>query len=82
MKFGYNRGWETTMFLYLSHYLSKGLQTSMSKTLMSDYKHTAEVVFLKFVWVFQFRDYLNLVRIPKYKNSLIKLWLSSHRLAR
>ena len=43
MKFGYSRGWETTM--YLSHYLSKGLQTIMSKTLMPDYKHTAELVF-------------------------------------
>ena len=30
---------------------------------------------------FQFHDYLNIVRIPKYKYSLIKLWLSSHRLA-
>ena len=43
MKFGYNRGWETTM--YLSHYLSKGLQTITSKTLMPDYKHTAELAF-------------------------------------
>ena len=39
----YSRGWETTM--YVSHYLSKGLQTIMSKTLMPDYKHTAELVF-------------------------------------
>ena len=37
------QGRETTM--YLSHYLSKGLQTIMSKTLMPDYKHTAELVF-------------------------------------
>ena len=37
------QGWETTM--YLSHYLSKGLQTILSKTLMPDYKHTAELVF-------------------------------------
>ena len=43
MKFGCNWGSETTM--YLSHYLSKGLQAIMSKTLMSDYKHTSELVF-------------------------------------
>ena len=30
---------------------------------------------------FQFHDYLNLIRVPKYKYSLIKLRLSSHRLA-
>ena len=30
---------------------------------------------------FQFHDYLNLVRIPKYKCSLIKLRLTSHSLA-
>ena len=43
MKFGYNRGRDPTVFL--SHYVSKGLQTIVSKTLMPDYKHTAEVVF-------------------------------------
>ena len=37
------QGMETTM--YLSHYLNKGLQTIMFKTLMPDYKHTAELVF-------------------------------------
>ena len=79
MKFGYNRGWETTM--YLSHYLSKGLQTIMSKTLLPDYKHTAELVFFNLFGSFQFHDYLNLIRVPKYKYSLIKLRLSSHRLA-
>ena len=30
---------------------------------------------------FQFHDYSNLIRVPKYKYSLIKLRLSSHRLA-
>ena len=30
---------------------------------------------------FQFHDYLNLIRVLKYKYSLIKLRLSSHRLA-
>ena len=70
--------------MYLSHYLSKGLQTIMSKTLMLDYKHTAELilfVFFNLFRSFQFYDYLNLVRIPKYKYSLIKLRLLSHRLA-
>ena len=76
MKFGYNRGWETTM--YLSHYLSKGLQTIMSKTLMPNYKHTAELVFFNLFGSFQFHEYLNLIRVPKYKYSLIKLRLSSH----
>ena len=69
--------------MYLSHYLSKGLQTIMSKTLMLDYKHTAELIFFFFNLFrsFQFYDYLNLVRIPKYKYSLIKLRLLSNRLA-
>ena len=79
MKFGYNRGWETTM--YLSHNLSKGLHTIMSKTLMPNYEHTAELVFFKLFESSQFHDYLNLVRFPKYKYYFIKLWLKSHRLA-
>ena len=37
--------------------------------------------FFNLFGTFQFHDYLNLVRIPKYKYSLIKLRLSSHRLA-
>ena len=54
----------------------------MSKTLMPDHKHTAELVFFSQLFgSFQFNDYLNLLRIPKYKYSLIKLRLSSHRLA-
>ena len=72
MKFGYNRGWETTM--YLSHYLSKVLRTIMSKTLMPDSKHTASSFFNLFGSL-KFHDYLNLVRIPKKKYSLIKLSL-------
>lgn len=34
-----------------------------------------------FLGSFQFQEYLNIVSIPKYRNSLIKLRLSSHRLA-
>ena len=45
IKFGYNRGWEATMYLF--HYLGRCLQIVMSKTLMSDYKRTAELVCLK-----------------------------------
>ena len=37
--------------------------------------------FFNFYGSFQFHEYSNLVRIPKYKYSLIKLRLSSHRLA-
>ena len=91
MKFGYNRGWGTTM--YLSHYLSKGLQTIMSKTLLP--KLTDNYVqnttarlqthsrarFFNLFGSFQFHEYLNLIRVPKYKYSLIKLRLSSRRLA-
>ena len=64
--------------MYLSHYLSKGLQTIMPEPLMRDSKHTAELVFFfNLFGSFQFRDYLNLVRIPKYKYSLVKLRLAS-----
>ena len=57
MEFGYNRGWETSMFLF--HYLSKGLQIIMYKTLMPNYKRTAGLVssFFNLFGSFQFRDY-------------------------
>ena len=65
MKFGYNRGWETTM--YLSHYLH--LQTH------------SRARFLNMFGYFQFYYYLNLMGTAKYKYSLIKLRLPSHSLA-
>ena len=74
MKFGYNRVWETTM--YLSHYSSKGLQTIMSTNARLQ-THSRSCNFNLF-GSFQLYDSLNLVRIPKYKYSLIKLRLSSH----
>ena len=66
---------------FISLFKQRLTDNIMFKTLMPDYKHTAELVFFNLFGSFQFHDYLNLVRIPKYKYSLIKLRPSSHRLA-
>ena len=79
MKFGYNRGLETTM--YLSHYLSKGLQTVMSKTLIPKLQTHSRARFFNSFGSIKFHNYLNLARTPKYKYALIKLTLSTHRIA-